>query len=135
MVVQESLAHGIPVVVRKGTGAVGALGAHGAGEAIDLTAGIGLLENILRRWLGDAALRKRWQSAAEAASGELPRWEDTAREVLRAVVGPKRFPTGAGCPPSAWRPGRFRCSLPGVPAAWPRTRQTPVHRARLPCRP
>ncbi|MGM7776813.1 glycosyltransferase family 4 protein [Arthrobacter sp. KNU-44] len=87
MVVQESLAYGIPVVVRKGTGAVEALGAHGAGEAIDLSAGIGSLEKFLRRWLGDPALRVRWQSAAEAASSVLPRWEDTAREVLRAVVG------------------------------------------------
>lgn len=86
MVVQESLAHGIPVVVRKGTGAVEALGAHGAGEAIDLTAGIGSLEMLLRRWLGDPALREGWLAAAEAASRVLPRWEDTAREVLRAVT-------------------------------------------------
>ncbi|GAB2742711.1 glycosyltransferase family 4 protein [Arthrobacter bambusae] len=86
MVVQESLVHGIPVMVRKGTGAVEALGAHGAGEAIDLTTGIGSLEKFLRRWLSDPALREGWQSAAEAASSELPRWEDTAREVLRAVV-------------------------------------------------
>ena len=87
MVVQESLAHGIPAVVRKGTGAVEALGAHGAGEAIDLTAGIGSLEKLLRRWLGDPALREGWRAAAEAASSALPRWEDTAREVLRAVTG------------------------------------------------
>ncbi|MCZ9883772.1 glycosyltransferase family 4 protein [Arthrobacter sp. B2a2-09] len=86
MVVQESLAHGIPAVVRKGTGAVEALGAHGAGEAIDLTAGIGSLEKLLRMWLGDPALRKGWWDAAAAASGRLPRWEDTAREVLRAVT-------------------------------------------------
>lgn len=88
MVVQESLAHRIPAVVRKGTGAVEALGAHGAGEAIDLSTGIGSLEMFLRRWLGDPALREGWQSAAEAASRVLPRWEDTAREVLRAVVAP-----------------------------------------------
>ncbi|MDQ0030074.1 glycosyltransferase family 4 protein [Arthrobacter bambusae] len=87
MVVQESLAHGIPVVVRKGTGAVEALGVHGAGEAVDLTAGIGSLETVLRRWLGDPALRESWRVAAEAASRALPRWEDTAREVLRAVTG------------------------------------------------
>jgi glycosyltransferase involved in cell wall biosynthesis len=87
MVVQESLAHGIPVVIRKGTGAVEALGAHGAGEAIDLSAGIGSLEKLLRRWLGDPALREGWRAAAEAASRALPRWEDTAREVLRAVTG------------------------------------------------
>lgn len=87
MVVQESLAHGIPAVVRKGTGAVEALGAHGAGEAIDLTAGIGSLEKLLRRWLGDPALREGWRAAAEAASSVLPRWEDTAREVIRAVTG------------------------------------------------
>lgn len=87
MVVQESLAHGIPVVVRRGTGAVEALGPHGAGEAIDLTAGVGSLEKLLRRWLGDPALREGWRAAAEAASRVLPRWEDTAREVLRAVTG------------------------------------------------
>jgi glycosyltransferase involved in cell wall biosynthesis len=86
MVVQESLAHGIPVVVRKGTGAVEALGAHGAGEAIDLSAGIEPLEKLLRRWLGDPALREAWRPAADTAGRALPRWEDTAREVVRAVT-------------------------------------------------
>jgi glycosyltransferase involved in cell wall biosynthesis len=86
MVVQESLARGIPVVVRKGTGAVEALGARGAGEAIDLAEGTGSLEKLLRRWLSDSALRERWWDGAAAASRVLPRWEDTAREVLRAVT-------------------------------------------------
>ncbi|WAH97181.1 glycosyltransferase [Arthrobacter sp. MMS18-M83] len=87
MVVQESLAYGIPVVVRKGTGAVEALGAHGAGEAIDLAPGTGSLAEMLQRWLSDSALRKRWQDAAAAASQVLPRWEETACEVLRIVAG------------------------------------------------
>lgn len=87
MVVRESLAHGIPVVVRKGTGAVEALGAHGAGEAMDLAPGTGSLAEMLRRWLSDSALRARWQDAAAAASQALPRWEETAREVLRIVTG------------------------------------------------
>jgi glycosyltransferase involved in cell wall biosynthesis len=86
MVVQESLAHGIPVVVRKGTSAVEALGAHGAGEAIDLAAGTGSLEKLLQRWLSDSALRERWWDAAAAASRVLPRWEETARQVLRVVT-------------------------------------------------
>ncbi|GAB3566991.1 glycosyltransferase family 4 protein [Arthrobacter alkaliphilus] len=86
MVVQESLAHGIPVVVRKGSGAIEALGTHGAGEAVDLSAGVGSLEAVLRRWLGDAGLRERWRAGAEAASRALPQWEDTAQEVLGAVV-------------------------------------------------
>lgn len=87
LVVQESLAHGIPVVVRKGTGAVEALGAHGAGEAVDLAPGPGSLAEMLQRWLSDSALRKRWKDSAAAASQVLPRWEETAREVLRIVTG------------------------------------------------
>ncbi|GAA4053274.1 glycosyltransferase family 4 protein [Arthrobacter methylotrophus] len=88
MVVLESLAHGIPVVVRKGTGAVEALGAYGAGEAIDLTAGLDPLEQFLRTWLSDATLRRKWWDAAASASHALPRWEDTARRVLGVVTGP-----------------------------------------------
>ncbi|MHC6220792.1 glycosyltransferase family 4 protein [Arthrobacter sp. MMS24-S77] len=86
MVVQESLARGVPVVVRKGTGAVEALGVHGAGEAIDLASGTGSLEELLQRWLGDPALRQKWRDAATAASRVLPRWEETAREILRIIT-------------------------------------------------
>ena len=100
MVVTESLAHGIPVVVREGTGAVEALGlaeltaADGGprlpGAVLRLPAGgqesPGLLAGVLRRWLGDAALRESWRAAALEARTRLPDWSSTAREVL-ALLG------------------------------------------------
>ncbi|MBB6402789.1 glycosyltransferase involved in cell wall biosynthesis [Arthrobacter sp. AZCC_0090] len=85
LVVQESLAHAIPVVIRSGTGAVEALGAHGAGEAIDLASGTGSLAEVLEKWLSNSVLRQKWWDAAAAASRVLPRWDETARQVLRVL--------------------------------------------------
>lgn len=101
MVVTESLARGIPVVVRDGTGAVEALaaGSPGGSEAPDGGAAPSLpgaavvlgtdpapLEAALRTWLTDPGLRSRWRDAALAARSRLPGWDVTARTVLDAVA-------------------------------------------------
>jgi glycosyltransferase involved in cell wall biosynthesis len=101
LVVTESLARGIPVVVREGTGAVEALAAGNVpgspvtgnvpgsvpdtplpGAAVGLGTDPVPLAGLLRRWLGDAGLRKRWRDAAADARDRLPGWDATARTVL-----------------------------------------------------
>jgi glycosyltransferase involved in cell wall biosynthesis len=89
MVVVESLAHGVPVLVRQGTGAVEALGASGAGAALDLDHP-GALAETLRAWLTDPALRGEWRGAALAARRNLQGWEATARIVLGALASNPR---------------------------------------------
>lgn len=104
LVVPESLAHGLPVIVRAGTGAVEALHA-GSTQENDLESGregergtlpgtaVGLdtdptpLAEVLRSWLTDPGLRTQWRTAALAARERLPGWEETARTVLDAVDG------------------------------------------------
>lgn len=102
LVVTESLARGLPVVVREGTGAVEALAAGSRpgtpvpgsrtdtpvpdrplpGAAVTLGTDPAPLADLLRRWLGDAGLRKRWRDAAADARDRLPGWDATARTVL-----------------------------------------------------
>ena len=103
LVVTESLARGIPVVVREGTGAVEALAAGSQpgvppgtlpdmppdvtvpevpGAAVGLGTDPAPLADLLRRWLGEPGLRERWRDAAAAARGRLPGWDATARTVL-----------------------------------------------------
>lgn len=110
MVVTESIAHGIPVVVRAGTGATEALGlgvrgrtgttgtgAEAPGErpdapaelpgiAVDLTDGPAALEAVLRTWLGNEELRTRWRNAALESRPNLPRWEDAAARVIALTM-------------------------------------------------
>lgn len=100
MAVTESLARGIPVVVRAGTGAVEALGPRISrpgdsehptlpGTVVPLTPGgpesPGELAAVVRRWLQDPRLRSEWRSAALNARTRLPDWQHTARTVLEAV--------------------------------------------------
>ncbi len=102
MVVTESLARGIPVVVRDGTGAVEALAAGSPGRAAAPDGGEGPalpgtavvlgadpspLEGVLRGWLTDPDLRAQWRGAALAARNRLPGWDVTARTVLDAISG------------------------------------------------
>jgi glycosyltransferase involved in cell wall biosynthesis len=101
MVVTESLARGIPVVVREGTGAVEALGlaqleTHDVGRrlpgaAVPLVPGDRespqRLARVLRHWLEDAATRDTWQAAAMEARKRLPGWDRTAATVLAALDG------------------------------------------------
>jgi glycosyltransferase involved in cell wall biosynthesis len=99
LVVTESLARGIPVIVREGTGAVEALGmvaerdaqpggkaAALPGTAIDLpgpeTSHPAMLAALLRRWLSDPGLRSSWRAAALTARDRLPGWDSTAGNVL-----------------------------------------------------
>jgi glycosyltransferase involved in cell wall biosynthesis len=115
LVVTESLARGIPVIVRQGTGAVEALGVAGRlegelagrrdgrpvgknegtayalpGAAVGLAGPEGnhpdLLAAVIRQWLSDAHLRAVWRGAALAAREWLPGWDATARKVL-AILG------------------------------------------------
>lgn len=102
MVVTESLARGIPVVVRDGTGAVEALrlgmagkdddggalpGAKVAFPADDDPANPALLAQALRHWLEDAGTRDAWRARALEARGALPGWEQPAAHVLAAIRG------------------------------------------------
>ncbi|MEZ2370261.1 glycosyltransferase family 4 protein [Arthrobacter sp. RCC_34] len=86
MAVQESLAHGVPAVVRRGTGAEEALGAGGAGAAVEL-GGAPSLAETLAAWLEDSELAARWREAALARRATLPRWTETARAVLALLRG------------------------------------------------
>jgi glycosyltransferase involved in cell wall biosynthesis len=105
MVVTESLAHAIPVVVRQGTGAVEALsfaapgvesekgaGAHLPGTAVALPSDAdpgnpALLAEVLRRWLQDGATRDAWRAAAHETRNRLPGWEQTGAHVLDVLGG------------------------------------------------
>ena len=99
LVVTESLARGIPVMVRAGTGAVEALGTSAGtvlpGTAVDLAGGDlargesgeqELLAAAIGKWLSDPLLRADWQAAALAAREHLPGWESTAHSVA-AILG------------------------------------------------
>ncbi|HEU4667459.1 MAG TPA: glycosyltransferase family 4 protein [Arthrobacter sp.] len=100
MVVTESLARGIPVIVRDGTGAVealrlGGLGMDGDGAPLpgakvsfpadDDPANPALLAQILRSWLEDPATRASWRERAASARSRLPGWDRTAAVVLDAM--------------------------------------------------
>jgi glycosyltransferase involved in cell wall biosynthesis len=85
MVVSESLAHGVPVLVRQGTGAVEALGGTGAGAALDLTQER-TLADTLRRWLTDPTLQEGWRNSALQARDNLLGWDNTAATVLKALT-------------------------------------------------
>ncbi|MDQ0709855.1 glycosyltransferase involved in cell wall biosynthesis [Arthrobacter woluwensis] len=87
MAVQESLAHGVPAVVRRGTGAEEALGAGGAGAAVDLDGGPDALTETLATWLEDPELAARWREAALLRRAVLPRWTETAERVLALLRG------------------------------------------------
>ncbi|WP_231745496.1 glycosyltransferase family 4 protein [Arthrobacter sp. EpRS71] len=87
MVVTESLAHCVPVLVRQGTGAVEALGHTEAGAALDLTQE-GTLTTTLRTWLTDPALQDAWRSNALRAREHLSGWDTTAATVLKALATP-----------------------------------------------
>lgn len=101
MAVTESLAHGIPVLVREGTGAVEALGIAGIkaddggprlpGAALPLPVGAsespGRLAEVLRRWLTDEQTRESWRAAALKARPRLPDWSSTAQGMLALLSG------------------------------------------------
>ncbi len=91
LVVTESLARGIPVVVREGTGAVEALAAGTLpgtpapgtqpgtpapelpGAAVGLGTDPAPLADLLRRWLDDPGLRERWRDGGSGRPGPAAR--------------------------------------------------------------
>jgi glycosyltransferase involved in cell wall biosynthesis len=100
MVVTESLAHGVPVVVRSGTGAVEALnlgavnpdapergGMRLPGAAVVLDTDPAPLAAVLRSWLTTPELQAQWRQAALAGRDRLPGWDATARHVLEIIGG------------------------------------------------
>ncbi|GGH97327.1 glycosyl transferase [Arthrobacter liuii] len=101
MAVSESLAHGIPVLVRDGTGAVEALGMAGLatadggprlpGAAVPLPTGTqespGRLAGVLRGWLEGTDVRESWRAAALDARTRLPGWDTTAQKMLALLSG------------------------------------------------
>ena len=96
LVVTESLARAVPVIVRKGTGAVEALAAGSPtaaapalpGAAVELGEDPAPLAALLRRWITDATLRGDWRAAARSARAHLPGWDATARTVVEILGGP-----------------------------------------------
>ncbi len=115
LVVTESLARGIPVIVRKGTGSVEALGianklqsggksaletsAEGVAHALPGAVVVGTpdaLAAVLRQWLLDPGLRSGWCEAALATRERLPGWDATARTVLEILS--TRSPLGTVSP-------------------------------------
>ncbi|WP_202129136.1 glycosyltransferase [Pseudarthrobacter sp. ATCC 49987] len=123
LVVTESIARGVPVVVRSGTGAVEALAAgtpdpapapdHAAGwpgTAVALGADPAPLTDVLRQWLSGPSLRARWRAAAVDARDRLPGWDATARTVLETLDAERP----AGLPPVA---GPEKAATEDSPAA------------------
>ncbi|WP_353711222.1 glycosyltransferase [Arthrobacter sp. K5] len=128
MAVTESVARGVPVIVRAGTGAVEALGLgaetapgppEGAvptlpgavvelGDAGDVDAGDVVsgeeepepLAALLRSWLTNPALRAEWRRRALAGRERLPGWDATARRVL-GYVAPEPSQGGHSSQPPA----------------------------------
>ncbi|MFJ6456900.1 glycosyltransferase family 4 protein [Paenarthrobacter sp. NPDC091669] len=84
MVVTESLAHGVPMIVRQGTGAVEALGDTRAGAALDVATG-DEPAHTLRNWLTNPELQQRWRNNALQARQHLQGWDTTAATVLSAL--------------------------------------------------
>ncbi|MFS0718778.1 glycosyltransferase family 4 protein [Arthrobacter sp. 1P04PC] len=102
LAVTESLARGIPAIIRRGTGALEALtagtpqaGRQAAADDVDDAglpgAAVALAEDpapltaLLRRWLTEPKLRERWRSNALDARQHLPGWDGTARTVLQIL--------------------------------------------------
>jgi glycosyltransferase involved in cell wall biosynthesis len=110
LVVTESLARGVPVIVREGTGAIEALtfGSIRAGKpdgvasavpgaAVGLSTSPEPLAAAIRQWLSDPGLRAGWRTAALAARENLPGWDAAARTVLGILEArPEGAPSAAG---------------------------------------
>jgi glycosyltransferase involved in cell wall biosynthesis len=104
LVVTESLARGIPVIVRAGTGAVEALALtardgtlRGGPDALPGAAAVlagqesghpEVLAGLMRKWLAGPALRSDWRTAALAARDHLPGWDTTAQNVAAILATP-----------------------------------------------
>lgn len=88
LVVTEALAHGVPAIVSAGTGAVEALG-HVEGEVPGRATPPGdarAMAAVVRAWLGDPQLRRRWRTTARRRRELLPSWQHCASVVWSAVA-------------------------------------------------
>ncbi|QLQ14718.1 MAG: glycosyltransferase [Micropruina sp.] len=85
MVVTEALAHGVPAIVGRGTGAEEALRSGGGmpGASVDPD-DPDELAALLRRWLTDSALRADWRTQALAGRQRLRGWPQAAQEFADA---------------------------------------------------
>lgn len=81
MVVAEACARGIASVVAAGTGAVEAQAGGEAFPAGDADA----LAEVLRTWLTDERVRRRWRETTLARRPTLQTWADTAERVWSAA--------------------------------------------------
>ncbi|WP_166429986.1 glycosyltransferase family 4 protein [Nesterenkonia sphaerica] len=95
MVVTEAVARGIPAVVGAGTGAAEALAAAHRppdrvgpqqlpGTAVD-PHHVPAWTAVLREWLSDQTLRRRWRSNAVTDRDRLRPWSETATTLRRAL--------------------------------------------------
>ncbi|MET0999940.1 MAG: glycosyltransferase family 4 protein [Marmoricola sp.] len=90
MVVTEALAHGLPVVASDVGGIPEAVGHAPDGSRPGLLVPVGDVDALavaLRRWLGDADLRRRLRAAARHRRPGLADWSTTAHDVARALAG------------------------------------------------
>ena len=106
MAITESLARGIPAIIRQGTGALEALtagtpqaglqaGQQAAADEVDdrglpgaavvLSEDPAPLVDLLSRWLTEPELRATWRTNALDARQHLPGWDATARGVLEIL--------------------------------------------------
>ncbi len=84
MVFSEAVARGLPVI---GTtaGAIPEAVPEGAGILVP-PGGMPALVAALRDMISDADLRARYAAAARRGAAQLPRWSDTADQVIRAIA-------------------------------------------------
>jgi glycosyltransferase involved in cell wall biosynthesis len=89
MVVTEALARGLPVLAADVGGVAEALGRAGDGSRPGLLVAPGdpaALGAALRRWLGDADLRRRLRRAARERRASLRRWAATTSVVAGVLA-------------------------------------------------
>ncbi|GAB3528383.1 glycosyltransferase family 4 protein [Arthrobacter monumenti] len=88
MVVAESLARAVPVVVPTGTGAENTLGWDSEGRRPGFVVDPGSADDMaaaLAGWLADASVRQSVRLAAENRRAMLTGWENTVQSVLRTL--------------------------------------------------
>ncbi|HWD01782.1 MAG TPA: glycosyltransferase family 4 protein [Amycolatopsis sp.] len=96
MVVTEALARGIPVVASDVGGVPDALGRSADGVAPGLLVppgDVAALAAALRRWAGDAELRRELRTAALGRGSALEEWDGAARRLAEATARWRSVPT------------------------------------------